>query len=332
MNEFILALFYQKDKLKRKTLYLILTGKKTTSTLFYAKVHGLLSVFGLFPRLSETFYNDSINQLIAQKFIRLEEGELYKVKNIDAIYVKYEKILSQLDGWRFSRNDSQLWRLFQCLVQNLSVWPDELKQIPLEVSPFYTVWLDDVLSKMTAKTKEQFIQDCYAIFDALPEKVSLFLIQSLSGADYQGQAFFQLCPSDYQNYPWNECYYLSRIHQFWYQVLHHPDNLVYQIFYTQLQLNYNQSMLQTRHLFLQGYTIEQIAKMRRLKLSTLNDHLIEWALVDSKFPFEKFDLMADATILTQSFQDFKNNYPEKDFICYRLSQIYQLSLTESQLT
>ncbi|EOT42491.1 helix-turn-helix domain-containing protein [Enterococcus columbae] len=325
MNEFILALFNQKDKLKRKTLYLILTGKRTSSTYFYAKLHGLLNVFGLFPHLSEKDFHQSIHALIKQHYLKQEAEDLILIKQPASLLTPYYEVISQLDGFRFARNGQQLWRLLQALVQNLAAWPKPFNQLPVEISPFYVFFTERILTEMTPEKKAQFIEDCYAIFDLLPNEVSLFLVQSLSGEQYQGRTFFQLCPKEYQTYPLNECYGLAMIHQFWYQVLRHPDNLLYQLFHAQLLLNYNQSMLQTRHLFLQGYSIEKIAQIRRLKIGTLNDHMIEWALLDSKFPFERFELIVDAQLLTQTYQDFQEKYADKGFLCYRLSQLYQLN-------
>ena len=54
------------------------------------------------------------------------------------------------------------------------------------------------------------------------------------------------------------------------------------------QENLNQSMLKTRRLFLSGKSIEEIMALRQIKRGTVNDHLIEWAIIDDQFPYHYF--------------------------------------------
>ena len=49
-----------------------------------------------------------------------------------------------------------------------------------------------------------------------------------------------------------------------------------------------QSAERTKKLFEQGYSVEQIASLRKLKLSTIEDHFIEMAANMESFPFKEF--------------------------------------------
>ncbi len=50
-------------------------------------------------------------------------------------------------------------------------------------------------------------------------------------------------------------------------------------------------MLKTREYFLAGKTEAEILRLRHLKQGTINDSLIEWALLEKAFPFERFELL-----------------------------------------
>lgn len=79
-------------------------------------------------------------------------------------------------------------------------------------------------------------------------------------------------------------------------------------------------------MFLRGDSVEQIMEKRRIKRGTVNDHLIEWALLDPTFPFQRFD-----TALLKKLPEasWKNSYQElqalltTDFLTIRLLQIAQ---------
>ncbi|HAY6340667.1 TPA: hypothetical protein JOW95_002995, partial [Enterococcus faecium] len=65
-----------------------------------------------------------------------------------------------------------------------------------------------------------------------------------------------------------------------------PDSLWHALIDSLLQQNFNQSMMITKQMFMNGQTIDQIMAIRHLKRGTVTDHLIEWALFFDDFPYE----------------------------------------------
>ena len=81
-------------------------------------------------------------------------------------------------------------------------------------------------------------------------------------------------------------------------------------------------MLVTRQYYKFGYDVEKIAQIRGLKEGTITDHLIEWAILDDKFPFEDFQLLTqEETLLDYRYKYLVEENPEISFLQYRLSQI-----------
>ena len=48
------------------------------------------------------------------------------------------------------------------------------------------------------------------------------------------------------------------------------------------------SAMQTKHFFDKGMSMDDIAAIRKLKMSTIEDHFVEMSINDSDFPLEQF--------------------------------------------
>ena len=65
------------------------------------------------------------------------------------------------------------------------------------------------------------------------------------------------------------------------------------------------SAKQTQHLFNQGYRIEQIASMRRLKPNTIEDHLVEMAMYDVAFKMDVFLTVEQLNEITETVETYQ---------------------------
>lgn len=96
----------------------------------------------------------------------------------------------------------------------------------------------------------------------------------------------------------------------------------------------SQSAWQTYQTFLQQPDIQLIARQRKLKLSTVREHLLETAILMPEFPFERLlstALITQLTVIFENqsdiaswrFQQVQDHLPELDFFWFRLYQIMQ---------
>ena len=90
------------------------------------------------------------------------------------------------------------------------------------------------------------------------------------------------------------------------------------------QQNINRSMLKTKELFLTEKTVDEILILRRLKQGTINDHFIEWALLDEKFPFDRFELLSFEDMDIKEVINAHYQSYDLSYLNFRLSQIYFL--------
>ncbi|MDN6253901.1 MAG: helix-turn-helix domain-containing protein [Tetragenococcus koreensis] len=288
MDEFILSLFMANDKLKKTTLYQILVGKHTTSVLSYAYFYDLLPFFSVLPTLDEAEFYRKLEELINQGWLKEEQQQLSLVKKESGTSLLQIPTFQSLNFFKFGRKEEVCWRSVRFLLQAASFLGKETTYVPLENAPIYTERVRTIIHQYKGDLPSRLYQEVTEIFQNLSKEHADLLAQTLSGYQQEGEAFFQLTPDKYGAFPWPSLYKSAAIHHFLAQVTRHSEQLLYKFLLPLLLQNYNQSMLQTRKLIQQGSSIDEVMQQRKLKRGTIQDHLIEWALADSEFPFTNF--------------------------------------------
>ena len=285
MDKFILSLFSKEDKLKASTLFQVLTGKRTSSVLAYAFFHDLLPFLGSFPNLTEKqFYQQLSSLQMSGLLYQDEEGLLYVKQTSQSLPVAVDRI----DFFRFGRKAMENWRLLQFLIQVASFMGKQTAYLPLESSPFYTERVRGFVKDHRTELSETIYQELSLIFGQLDTEQANFLARTLTGYQQNGAAFFQLLRAEEQQEPYATLKTANILHAFFHELHQHKGFLLYRFLKPLLMQNVNTSMLQTRHLVEQGMTMAEIQRYRQLKAGTIQDHLIEWALLDVDFPFTLF--------------------------------------------
>lgn len=327
MTDFILALFHTGHKLRISTLYHLLIGKRTSSVLIHGFFYRNLSLFDSFSQLEEKQFNRWIQQLIQKKWIEESDGfgQLTEAGRIKLQSTQRTQLID-LNGLRFGRERQRMWQLSLLAVQVISYLTYHKKEyVPLDGRPFFLYQIKKWLRQAEEGLLTDFPVELEQILTALSNEQANFLANQFSGYEQYGRVAFQLLSEEWQETPWDRLYYQNAIDAFLYQALQQPN---FRRLLGQLdQLNYNQSMLKTRKLYLSGLSLEEIGQQRRLKQGTLNDHFIEWALLADDFPFSDFQLItpdSENEMLTWRYQEFS----EMPYLNFRLSQILFLKEQE----
>ncbi|MEO1772939.1 helix-turn-helix domain-containing protein [Candidatus Enterococcus ferrettii] len=320
MTDFILALFHTGHKLRISTLYHLLIGKRTSSVLLHGFFYRNLSFFDSFSELDEKQFNQLVDQLIRKKMIEQIEG-FGQLTEAGQLQLQTSKVtqLVDLNGLRYGRERERMWQLSLLGVQVASYLTYQKNEyIPLDSRPSFLYQTKKWVRQSGKDFLIAFPRELQHIFASLNKYQANFLANQFSGHEQFGRVAFQLLPAEWQEVPWDRLYYQNAIDAFLHQALQQPN---FRRLLKQLdQLNYNQSMLKTRNLYLRGLSIEEIGKQRNLKQGTLNDHFIEWALMAEDFPFSDFQLIAPASeseMLMWRYQEFA----EIPYLNFRLSQI-----------
>lgn len=322
MTFFILTLFQTGYKLRTSTLYHLLVGKRTSSVLLHGFFFKNLAYLGSLPNLKEDTFQKELQRLVNDQLIAVEDGfgelttkgkELLEEDSFD---------LSGLNNLRFGRMREDSWQMILFAVQVVSYLSfGEKNYLPIENRPYSLQQVKKWLAQAESDLVVRFQHELTTILQRLPDETADFLANQFSGLGFQGKTTFQLLPEKWQKEPWNILYRQNAIDLFLTQV---EGEQLSELLFALDQQNINQSMLKTKEFFLAGKTVSEIMNLRHLKQGTINDHFIEWALMDKTFPFTRFDPidfddLDENQVVNAHYQDHETPY-----LNFRLSQIYYL--------
>ncbi|MBL1228602.1 helix-turn-helix domain-containing protein [Enterococcus sp. BWB1-3] len=336
---FILSLFKQGYKIKISTLFHLLKGKRTISVLMNGFLYENLIFFQLFPELTEEEFQATLQKLVAEGFLSLQQENLEAViteKGRDCIQkhsLQAKKESQWLNSYRYGKIDNKIWRLIQFFVQvtsNLSYQNNTYS--PLESSPYYQWKMKQLLKNNDRNTIGNRVrEELLLVFDQLSNEESQFFALQFSGYRWNGKAEQQVVDL----YPAfkSELVRRNACHHF-FRVIESTDKVVMlkKVVLDEVEAANNQSMLKTKKLLLSGNSSEKICEIRQMKQSTINDHLLELAIQNPMYSFEQllsiqhihFFKALPAACQEWSYTSVKEELPDLDYFSYRMAQILTL--------
>lgn len=328
MAEFILALLSEHDKLKSSTLYFLLNGKRTSSTLMFGYLNGLLPYFGLFKKWSQPDYHALIATLVKQNKVSLVDG-LLSLGTSTAPTLDL-KNYPHLAGYPWCLTDDKNWELFLFSVQVTSNLHHEIRDYrPLVTDRNAQIqlkyWLGHDL--VAGGGQAAFVKEIYKGLATLsPPQAEALSAQFTGGAlvgKIYGQIFFGTALEKYLQQK-------DTVHA-WLETIKSGDFPLLQT----LLFRTPDSLAESRRLIDAGANLMDLERMRRfLKVSTLRDHVLESAiLTPAAFPYARFyepatlaaleeKLLLDSPLNTWNYQDLTS--PANDFLTFRLFQIERM--------
>lgn len=337
LDYLFLDLFSTKESRKINSLFHILSGKRTVSVLMQAKRMDLEAYYAFFPKLQQSFFEERIKLMMQLELLNADyqltaEGNQRKHQYFMSHarpdlkeQLKYQAI-------------SALFKM-RCLflTQVLSERVHESKKYyPIQPRLFEQRWLKHFLVKhdLTSVSKSQILGEEWLRILAEPEiqNPEIFVAQ-FEGYHKSKQTNKQM--SDEYNLDPVEVYVL--LQREWIQLLitvnEKPQE--YPLLSTILaELKRNaglcsESTQETYRMWADGVSLEQVAERRRLKQSTINDHLTEMAILYETFPYEEFlseEQLAyiEAEILAGKpvdYNEIQQAFPDVSFFQSRLMQV-----------
>ena len=323
MEQLILAILREKDKLKLSTLYQILIGKRTSSTICYAFFHDLLAYFGCLTQLEEESWYHTCQKLAKRGKVALEDGHISLTGQMNENRADFV-LPGHINFYRFGKVDGVGWRLMQFFVQQVTTNGEHRS---LENGSFYSYEVQKLLASRNGQAKEEVYVELQEAFQHFSDSEANLLARTLTGNKQIGETFYQILDDDLDTLT-KRLLQANATHQFYQYFLQRPDSLIHELLKDWYRMGLNRSLLLTRELFLAGANVQEIAARRHLKESTVRDHLIEWAVNDPNFPFDSFDFskvasQLDPLPLSVWLQNYKevNQRERIDFLSFRLYQI-----------
>lgn len=335
---FILSLFKQGYKVKVSTLYHLLKGKRTVSVLMSGFLFDNFFCFQLFPELREEAFYQILQQLIKDGCLDFYEESLEARltdkgrQRLQKNSLHIDSYTNHLNGYKYGKTEMEMWRILQFLVQVTShLSYQNNRYIPLEASPKYQLKIKKLLTEIDRKNVGSLMKNEWSlIFDRLSEEESSFLVQQFSGYQWNGKAEQQLLP-DFSAF--QKAVYRKNIYHHLFSCIEELEEnaVLKKAVGESIEKNKNQSMLRTRELWSEGHSPAEIAGIRRMKPSTVNDHFLELAMSERGYAFDQFipseqiRCFQEISLPCQEWRyaELRQQF-EVDYFSFRMYQIEQI--------
>lgn len=308
-----------KDERTDQAIYHILQGKKSIQTIQDTYLYQLSKYYGILPTLKQTYFKQIVQDLVKEGYMKpsqtYEHSYTVTKEGRQAIDTNaFPTIMSHLDGKKYSAHAEQFEKrilLFVQVLSNKQALNNEY--VPIIEDYFIKNDIKHIFSKLQASSSilsQQFYKECRDILSSIDEEYARLFVQRLSGYNHYGMSLQQLAQKLRMSEVDILILYRSIIHYMLEQIrLYESDYPLLSLLYskeddTQLTI----TARQTKQLVSRGYSLEQIAARRNLKMNTIFDHIVEIALVDDSFLIDRFiDENQIATILqtVQSLQTYQ---------------------------
>lgn len=274
------------------SIFHLLVGKRSIQTLQDANIYKITTYYGICRNLQRYQFEQEINRLVDEKHIDLDSKNMARITpigqtNLELAYQKYP--LSQLNGLKFDRISDIFWLRLQLWIQtytNMSqrsgyfVAITDQKDVQAWVKEHYRInrvnsdkWLTGIYQELVSflKMNEPFLAQLF--------------VDRLTGYHKIGLTKDQLAKKFNLTNLDTHLYLTVIIHKLLTYI--NQQELAFLPTFTQDTFSTKKfitsSAEKTYQLIKKGFDIIQIAKIRQLKVNTIEDHVVEIAYIEPAF-------------------------------------------------
>lgn len=306
--------------------YYIIQGKQSIQTIQDANLFHLNRFFTIYKQLDKTVYDREILSLVEADKLKIE-GQQYTLCNMtdeSILQLQHEISMYHLNGGKLEQIDRIFFKRLLLLIQ---VWTNKSvgnkQYIPIIENRPVEQWVKLVYGKTKNRVNEcldKLFMELRSLLLQVTDLGAALFVDQLTGATVIGQSKQQLVDKYDLSIADIELETLNVIHF----ILQHINVDLHPILYHMKQeirgetihSKLTHSTKQTYNLWQQGHKLEKIASIRKLKINTIYDHLVEIALYEPNFPYEQFialDKIEEIQDVIQRTKTFKLK-PIKDHV------------------
>jgi uncharacterized protein YpbB len=279
-------------------VYHLLSGKKSSQTLQDSKWFQLEPLFGVWKDIHLHEIEQAACELMKQQWIIpvQERSYVLTTSGIEQLqnWLSSAPFLKHLNGWKYHSTETLFWYRLSLLVQTLSNVLHHQRFEPIHRHEETFAWVKRYLFSQKRKVRD--------LANALYEEIRT-LLTSLSEEE---ATIFTLRLTSFERIGWTneqlsiflqkDPFYIRLMFQ---HVLHYmmanveADKQSFPILYELVgdvspSVPLTLSTQKTYEWLCKGKTLEEIARLRKLKRSTIEDHIVEIAANISEFSIEPF--------------------------------------------
>lgn len=290
----------------------LLRGKRSGQTIQDVGIFRLHNYFGLLPKLPREIYDCEVKKIIDCHYISMLDENYFTLTNEGENYLKQSNQLP-FDGWFFRGNEQLFFARLSLVIQSLSHQrAGKMSFSPIQKDEQVQFWTKQFLLSnrfQNGDLQERLLNEILESLEtvAVADKNKMIIVKRLSGYQVPGYTWQQLSFQEYTEEIDVQLTFIASLHAWLNEIISKKNsypllNMVAMNIRVEIPLT--GSANQTAQLYKEGYSIEQISQLRQLKLSTIEDHLVELAINDPQFLIETFISEEDIRRVLMAVEDY----------------------------
>lgn len=314
MFQQILLQIFQKLNNERtvSAAYHLLRGKRSGQTIQDVGLFHLHAYFGLLPKLPRATFDAEVDAFKRNGWIDVQESGHYCMEKL-GIERAGQTPDFLFDGWHFRGNEHVFFARLSLIVQSLSHQRAGIRSFsPISKDPHVQRWVRAFLldhAYQSGHLQEQLLNECEQGLATIqvPDANKQLVVYRLSGHSIPGWTWQQLASERKETELDSQLAFIEVLHTLLNEVYISKAYPLLGKMAEGLQVKalLTDSAQQTAHLYEQGYSLAQIVQMRRLKQSTIEDHLVEMAMNEPNFSIGPFVSYTDAEKVWQAAKQYQ---------------------------
>ncbi|WP_177177258.1 helix-turn-helix domain-containing protein [Bacillus sp. MUM 116] len=277
------------------SIYHLLNGKKSSQTIQDAHLYSLKKFFRIIEPLTREFFDTIVQRIFKKGWISKISDHQFLITASGEDQLKKHSLPRYLNGWEYQHLTNPFWERLSLLVQVISnLVYQENRYIPIQKNKDAHLWLKKMIKSFKRPRDELGRLLLSEVTNALERSADIepeVVIYRLTGYRQIGLTAGQTAKMLKMENLEYHIEFINIIH-FLIQTIE-TDSKRYPLLSSIFQgLRKNDSLTisarKTWDLLNKGFSIDDIVKLRHLKQSTIEDHLVEFALNLNEFSIETY--------------------------------------------
>lgn len=272
----------------------LLKGKKSGQTIQDVGLFHVKPYFHLMPKLSKDQYAQAIEALEQKKWLAIDEQQKISVTALGMEFIDTNK--TYFNGWFLRGREHLFFSRLQLVTQSISNSIASKKRFsPIVKEEQTQIFVRHYLLTIhynEETVKREFRKQLYFALQEMPttELVKNLIVYRLTGFQLSGWTWSQLVQKSGYTELDLHIQFVHGLHSLLAIIFDNKQLTLLQPLLQSVKVStvLTESTQKTVALLKKGYTLEQIATMRRLKINTIEDHIVEMAMSDPTFMIDKF--------------------------------------------
>lgn len=297
------------------SIFHLLNGKKSSQTIQDAHLFSLKNFFGVYEPLSRESFEDIIQWVQESGWIYNDGEQRYLLTPTGKSFLGNHPIPEYLNGWDYHPLTTQFWERLSLFIQVTSnLVFQETRYIPIQKNKQVHQWLKSVLKEIKVPRKEigtivySELVECLDNTNDIDPSQLVFRLTGFQQIGLTASQTAKRLQLEFHDY---HIGFINTLHYLIQKINDNANRFTVLVFLLQDLKQENELTLssrKTQKLLNQGYSPEMIANYRHLKLSTIEDHFVEFALNVDDFTIDSF---VDSELQTKILEISKQSATKK---------------------